>query len=957
MTKTVRYFTQYIKAICCLLVFVCMSLTASADGGSMPLFRNFPASEYKAHNRSFDIVCDDYGSVFIANFEGLLYFDGASWRKIHTPGISRVTSLARDTNGRIWFGGYNVFGYLKPDAQGRLQMQTVVSDASKGGLGEVDKIKEVSKTIYIHTTNDKSYFLAKDQKLKPLANNEKIFTAADSFSALRLPNGCKVEFSHFKGISFSNTYGEEAWQSLSETEGLISNTVNDIAFNNGNFVWGATDKGLFCIEAVSPYSILNEHTGLKGEVNCITKCDNILYFGTMEGLYCMMGNNMQRIGNLDLACWQFATTRSNTLYAATSIGLYKINGQSATHLSDGNTLSVCVDAEGKGCYTGEFDGIYYTTDNGVRKQISQIEKATHIMLQGSKLTAQSSNSQDGEAYIIAETIYGEQWKISLTKGTEQCLRTKIDINEAKIDYTDPFGTRWTTDNNGRNLKTNSKNNYAKVLEPWTNPFRQKTLNALYVSDHGDVWIGGDFGAYSLTGKSLNSIDKGKVQTPYIREVIINGDSVIWGGYDSDMKPRSSITGIEIPSSCNHIAVLFSPKGMSFIKPTLYRHRINGGRWSSWTENTSVEFNNPFYGKTLVEVQAMDLFGRLSNAGNIEWYKQFPLYLRWWALLAYLIIFIYGTTIFFRWRTNRLTKDKEKLEGIVAERTSELSAAYNEQQKISAELSDTLEDLKRTQDDLVRMERTATAGKLTQGLIDRILNPINYINNFSKLTSGLAKDLQEDIEDEKENMSQDNYEDCEDILDMMSNNLQKIEEHGINTTRTLRAMEAMLNNRIGALVSQDMRPLCRQAVAVAAEHFKEDIARYGISIRTDMPEMPVMVSMDAEAMNKVLLSLITNSVYAVAKKFSQAAYDNPEIVLKVTLTDTNARICIHDNGIGIEDTIKGKVFDPFFTTKPTGEAAGVGLYLVREIVNGHKGTITVKSEKGEYCDFTILIQNA
>ena len=48
---------------------------------------------------------------------------------------------------------------------------------------------------------------------------------------------------------------------------------------------------------------------------------------------------------------------------------------------------------------------------------------------------------------------------------------------------------------------------------------------------------------------------------------------------------------------------------------------------------------------------------------------------------------------------------------------------------------------------------ATVGKLTQGLIDRILNPLNYINNFAKLSEGLLKDVEANIEDEKEKMDE------------------------------------------------------------------------------------------------------------------------------------------------------------------------------------------------------------
>ena len=49
----------------------------------------------------------------------------------------------------------------------------------------------------------------------------------------------------------------------------------------------------------------------------------------------------------------------------------------------------------------------------------------------------------------------------------------------------------------------------------------------------------------------------------------------------------------------------------------------------------------------------------------------------------------------------------------------------------------------------RKERLASIGQLTKGLVDRILNPLNYINNFANLTSGLAKDLRENLDSQKE----------------------------------------------------------------------------------------------------------------------------------------------------------------------------------------------------------------
>ena len=91
-----------------------------------------------------------------------------------------------------------------------------------------------------------------------------------------------------------------------------------------------------------------------------------------------------------------------------------------------------------------------------------------------------------------------------------------------------------------------------------------------------------------------------------------------------------------------------------------------------------------------------------------------------------------------------------------------------------------------------------------------------------------------------------------------------------------------------------------------------------------------------------------------KKFQRAPYD-AEVSLKLSPIDgKHVEIVIHDNGIGIEETIQEKVFDPFFTTKTTGEASGVGLYLVRETIQALNGAISLQSKKDQYTDFLIML---
>jgi signal transduction histidine kinase len=108
-----------------------------------------------------------------------------------------------------------------------------------------------------------------------------------------------------------------------------------------------------------------------------------------------------------------------------------------------------------------------------------------------------------------------------------------------------------------------------------------------------------------------------------------------------------------------------------------------------------------------------------------------------------------------------------------------------------------------------------------------------------------------------------------------------------------------------------------------------------------PDLPVVHGINAE-INQVWMNLIDNAIDAAPPGGLvgvRASRDRSCVVVRIT-----------DNGKGIPADIKGRIFDPFFTTKPVGEGTGLGLDIVRRIVEWHKGRIDVSSEPGrtEFC---------
>lgn len=331
---------------------------------------------------------------------------------------------------------------------------------------------------------------------------------------------------------------------------------------------------------------------------------------------------------------------------------------------------------------------------------------------------------------------------------------------------------------------------------------------------------------------------------------------------------------------------------------------------------------------------------------------FAIYYEWngWTggLITVLIIL---QIVKSRWK--KKLRQKEYLAKVVEERTIELRVQRDQVMQESEKLSNALTALAEAQDELVRNERLATVGQLTKGLVDRILNPLNYINNFASLSVDLVKELKKNITEEEAVITKELYAESVEILEMITGNLQKITEHGANTVRIVKAMEELLKDHKGNFTSADINNLCKVNLDVVAKLYEKQIAEKNISLIFEGLALPLMIDLNIEQMSKVLLSLYNNAIYALVKKAEKEDY-SPQLNVRVRRSAQSIEITIHDNGIGVDDNIKGRIFEPFFTTKPTSEASGTGLYLSREVVWNHKGTITVESEKNAFTQFVITV---
>lgn len=120
-----------------------------------------------------------------------------------------------------------------------------------------------------------------------------------------------------------------------------------------------------------------------------------------------------------------------------------------------------------------------------------------------------------------------------------------------------------------------------------------------------------------------------------------------------------------------------------------------------------------------------------------------------------------------------------------------------------------------------------------------------------------------------------------------------------------------------------------------------------SIQFETTGKPTWIRADKDMLSQVFNNLLLNAKQATNNR------SNPIIEIKMSDTASHVTIAVHDNGIGIPKQKQDKIFTPYFTTKSSG--SGIGLSVVRQIIEKHNGQIWFESQEGEGTIFRIELK--
>ena len=271
------------------------------------------------------------------------------------------------------------------------------------------------------------------------------------------------------------------------------------------------------------------------------------------------------------------------------------------------------------------------------------------------------------------------------------------------------------------------------------------------------------------------------------------------------------------------------------------------------------------------------------------------------------------------------------------------------------LEETLERLRRTQQQVVMQEKLASLGALTAGIAHEIRNPLNFVNNFAVLSRELIEELKEEVAESVGENGELDRELVDEILGDLDMNVSKVREHGGRADRIVEGMLAHSRDEAGRAEPIDVNQVVDEYAKLAYHGLRGTDSAFNVTLVREFDENAGEITGISRDLSRVFLNIVTNACHATAARREEAdASYSPTVLLRTEDRGDEVIVTIRDNGTGIPDSIIRKIFEPFFTTKSGTQGTGLGLSISRDIVVGHGGELEVESEAGEFTEFRIRL---
>jgi len=255
--------------------------------------------------------------------------------------------------------------------------------------------------------------------------------------------------------------------------------------------------------------------------------------------------------------------------------------------------------------------------------------------------------------------------------------------------------------------------------------------------------------------------------------------------------------------------------------------------------------------------------------------------------------------------------------------------------------------------------------INDGISHQIKNPLNILRGFIQPSLKTVSEIEKGVDNISNALELEDIELFEQQFLKLKSMLADIKEESDRITDIITTMKRMASPiRDSDLVLTDIKELLEITVERIVKSYHSQ-TEHGLALRYTFSHDPNLgkIKVIPSEISEAIANIVDNSCYAILekatdleKKVAEEETTNyqPSIDITTQKCAQVAKIYIRDNGIGIKskDMKDDGIFAQFTTTKPSGKGTGLGLYIARELINKNRGSISCRSQRGQYTEFTI-----
>jgi len=574
------------------------------------------------------------------------------------------------------------------------------------------------------------------EPLKPFTtSNDSFFTENRVYSGVRVDSNLWAIGTYSGGVALLDAQGNIA-RIINKEIGLQDNTAWYLYLDNAKNIWMALNNGISYSPYQSQLTSWTDQNGISGVVQSAVNFKGTLYYSSNTGVYRKSNSHFEKVIGINDLSWKLLVykneTGKQTLLAATSSGIYQIDGNQAalipncTHhsysfvqsklypgiiytcLRDGigiiqelngnfkglgyllkteeEIYSLVEDSEGDIWFTLRYKGIGFIDVVNPFQLNYQVYKK-YIPPYNPKCDDISVNLIEGKIYAATENGLSSYCKTNDSFIPDSLLGTQFadGSTSLRIFIYDHNGNIWfeayrfpanrwleraSRQPNGRFLRKPAQFN----LIPETIFFDVST------DDQNNTWIASTDGLYRFNASKNLNIDI--IPRTYIRQITGKKKQLIFGGCPFDSTAlipfatrAISTTSLPIKLSYNNNSLTFTFSS-PYYEPNLkmlYSFKLEGydDDWSEWSTLRIKEYTNLRPGMYRFMVKSKNIFETESPVEIIKFYIDYPFYLKWYSFIAYAVLLTLVIWGIVRFNTKILRISNIKLQELVDERTKEL----------------------------------------------------------------------------------------------------------------------------------------------------------------------------------------------------------------------------------------------------------------------------------------------